>query len=116
MNETSFSETEAHRELERLQAEVSSRASVVHFAHAGVSMIVALLVAGAAAKLFWDLPLRALVLAFFPSALSLGLAAYSVLHYRRGKRELEGELRRYQMMLTLRRTLRLDDPAALLPR
>lgn len=104
-----------HEQLERLQEALSTRQSTLHFAHAGVSLIVALIFGGATAKLFWD-SARAPHVAWLGLALTVGLAIYSLVRYRRGRTVLADELVRYETMLELRRRLRLDDPTALLPR
>jgi hypothetical protein len=102
-------------QLERLQERLSTRQSTLHFAHAGVSTIVALLLGGAAAKLFWD-SLRTPKLAFLVTFVAVGLLTYAVTQLRKGRRELADELKQYDTLLELRRRLRLDDPSALLPR
>jgi RsiW-degrading membrane proteinase PrsW (M82 family) len=109
------SEQELQAQFERLQETLSSRQSTLHFAHAGVSTIVALLLGGAAAKLFWD-SLRTPKLAFFVTAVSVGLVVYAFVHFRKARRLLADELKQYGDLLELRRRLRLDDPSALLPR
>jgi hypothetical protein len=106
---------ELRSQLERLQESLSARRSVLHFAHTGVSFIAALILAGAAAKLFWD-SAKVSLLAFAVSAVALGLVVYGLVHYRRGRRVLAEELKRYNDMLELRRRLRLDNPSTLLPR
>jgi len=102
-------------QLERLQDSLSTRQSILHFAHAGVSFVIALLLAGAAAKLFWD-SAKVPFLAFGVTALVLGLVSYSLMRYRQGQRELAEELKRYGDLLELRRQLHLDNPSNLLPR
>ncbi|NMO20604.1 hypothetical protein HPC49_39005 [Pyxidicoccus fallax] len=102
-------------QLDRLQESLSVRQSTTHFAHAGVSTIAALLIGGAAGKLFYD-SLRTPFLAWGAALLSLGLVVYAFSRYRAGRKVLAEELKGYESMLELRRQLRLDDPAALLPR
>jgi hypothetical protein len=102
------------QQLEQLQRELESRNSVRHFAHSGVSLILGLILAGAAGKLFWD-SIRTPFLGWSVSLLAIGAAVYSVTHYRRGKRALEGELVRFERLKGLRHALGLDDPSALLP-
>ncbi|MFL5348359.1 MAG: hypothetical protein ACJ8AT_26485 [Hyalangium sp.] len=102
-------------QLERLQESLATRQSILHFAHAGVSFIVALILAGAAAKLFWD-SAKVPFLAFGVTVLVLGLVSYALVRYRRGHRELAEELKRYGDLLELRRQLHLDNPSRLLPR
>ncbi|MCP3144517.1 hypothetical protein [Pyxidicoccus xibeiensis] len=101
--------------MDQLQESLSTRQSTTNFAHAGVSTIAALLIGGASGKLFYD-SLRTPVLAWGAAALSLALLVYAFRNYRTGRKVLVDELKRYESMLELRRQLRLDDPAALLPR
>jgi hypothetical protein len=106
---------ELRSQLERLQESLAARQSVLHFAHTGVSLIVAMLLAGAAAKLFWD-SVRVPWVAFLAAGVSLGLAFYALSHYTRGRKALAEELKRYADLLELRRQLKLDNPSQLLPR
>jgi hypothetical protein len=106
---------ELRSQLERLQESLSTRQSILHFAHSGVSFICALIFAGAAAKLFWD-SAKLPVVAFCTTALVLGLVGYGLSRYLKGRRELAEELKQYSNLLELRRRLNLDNPAALLPR
>jgi hypothetical protein len=101
--------------FDQLQESLATRQSTTHFAHAGVSTIAALLLGGAAGKLFYD-SLRTPLLAWFVALVSVGLLVYAFRRYRAGRRVLADELKRYETLLELRRQLRLDDPAALLPR
>ena len=110
----STSSPSPQEQLEQLQAELASRQSIVHFAHSGVATMAALIVGGASAKLFHD-SLRTPILAWLAALVSLGLLAYAVVHYRRGRRCMHEEARRYETLLELRRALKLDDPSALLP-
>jgi hypothetical protein len=104
-----------HEQLERLQEALSTRQSTLHFAHAGVSFIVSLILGGATAKLFWD-SAKAPHVAWLGLAATVGLLVYGLLRYRQGRTVLADELVRYETMMELRRRLRLDDPTALLPR
>jgi hypothetical protein len=106
---------ELRSQHERLQASLATRQSILHFAHAGVSCLVAMILAGAAAKLFWD-SVKVPYLGFLIIAAVLGLVSYGVVHYRKGRRELAEELKRYGDLLELRRKLQLDNPSKLLPR
>jgi hypothetical protein len=106
---------ELRSQLERLQERLATRQSILHFAHAGVSIIAALIFGAAAAKLFWD-SAKLPVLGFAAAAVALGLLTYSLVRYAKGRRELAEELKRYGDLLELRRRLQLDNPSALLPR
>jgi hypothetical protein len=105
----------ARQELERLQKELEARESTLHFAHAGVSLLFAFILAAAAVKLFWD-SIRVPILGFVAAFCSLGLLCYSLYRYLRGQRALKWELQRYEHLRSLRRSLNIDDPSALLPR
>jgi hypothetical protein len=106
---------ELRSQHERLQASLATRQSILHFAHTGVSLLVALILAGAAAKLFWE-SVKVPVLGIAVAAVALGLVSYSLVRYLKGRRELAGELKRYGDLLELRRRLHLDNPSKLLPR
>jgi len=105
----------ARQQLERVQKELEARESTIHFAHAGVSLLFALILAGASGKLFWD-SIRLPILGILAAICSATLMVYSVRRYLRGQRALKWELQRYELLRTLRRSLRIDDPSALLPR
>jgi hypothetical protein len=102
-------------ELESLRAQLASRASTVHFAHTGVALVAAFIFTGTAAKLFWD-SIRFPRLGLMAALAAVALVVYAAIHYRRGKRELARELVLFESLKQVRHTLRLDDPASLLPR
>ncbi len=102
-------------ELERLRAQLASRASTVHFAHTGVSLVVAFIFTGAGAKLFWD-SIRFPRWGLLAVLVAAGLVLYAAVQYRRGKRELARELALFESLKGVRHSLRLDDPSSLLPR
>lgn len=106
---------EARAEFERLQKELESRHSVRHFAQAGLSCLVALIAAAAAAKLFYD-SVRFPILGMIAAVLSLALTVYAVRHYRTARRLLKLELQRFESLKALRLRLRIDDPFVQLPR
>lgn len=103
------------KQLEALQRELEARMSTFHFAHAAVSLGVGLVLAGGAGKLFWD-SIRLPLLGVAAAAISLGCLGYSLFRYARGQSCLRVELERFESLKALRRSLRLDDPSALLPR
>lgn len=102
--------------LEALQRELSARQSVLHFAHAAVSTILALIAAGAAAKLFWDLSLEKAIYALPVAALSACIFGYAIIRYAIGRRALKRELESFARLQSLRRQLNLENPSLLLPR
>jgi len=101
--------------LASLRAQLASRKSTVHFAHTGVSLVMAFIFTGAAAKLFWD-SIRFPRLGLVAALVAVGLVVYAAVHYRRGRRELTRELALFESLKGVRHSLRLDDPASLLPR
>lgn len=105
---------ELRLQLQQLQEELATRESTRHFAHAGVSLIAAFIFSGAAGKLFWD-STRVAYLGYVASLGVLCLLIYAFFQFRRGRRTLADELRRFATLQELRRTLNLDDPASLLP-
>ena len=105
----------ARQQLERLQKELEARESTIHFAHAGVSLLFALILAASAVKLFWD-SVRLPILGILAALSSATLMVYSLRRYLRGQRALKWELQRYELLRALRRSLHIDDPSALLPR
>jgi hypothetical protein len=105
---------ELKAEFEKLQDELSTRISTTKFAHAGVSLVAALILASASAKLFWD-SAKLPYLGILAAALSLGLGIYALVSYRRGLTIARHESERFEQLRGLQRQLGLDDPASLLP-
>lgn len=101
-------------QLEALQQQLATRDSTLHFTHAGIAAMVSMIFGGAAAKLFWD-SAKVPYLGFLTAALTLGLIVYGVVRYRRGRASLALELERFAKLESVRRELKLDDPASLLP-
>jgi len=88
--------------------------SITHFARTAVASVIAFILCGGVAKLLVDsrsLPILAIV----GMAVILGLAIFAAVQYVRGRRAQRSEDTRYERMMELRRSLQLDDPAALLP-
>ena len=106
---------EARAEFERLQKELESRRSVTHFARAGLSSLLALISAAAAAKLFYD-SIRFPILGLVAAVMCVALITYATRQYRKGRRLLKLELEHFESLKALRRTLRIDDPFVQLPR
>ena len=108
-------DAENRKQLELLQAQLSSRKSIFHFAHSAISMVLALILAGAAAKLFWEVGSKMFVFAIPVGAAAISLGTYSTVRYLVGKNRLQTELARFADLKRLRRALNVDDPSALLP-
>lgn len=104
--------------LSALQAQLESRRSVLHFAHAAVSIILGLIGSGTVAKIYWDLDIRPdtefLVLPV--ALLSASFFVYGAVRYVIGRRVLKVELVRFAELKVLHQQLNLEDPSALLPR
>jgi hypothetical protein len=101
-------------ELERLQKKLEVRQSTMHFAHSGIALLAAVILAGVAAKLFWD-SLWPPLFGIASAAMSAALLLYGTYRYVTGSRFLKEELRNYELLRALRRSLNIDDPSALLP-
>ena len=99
-----------------LQSQLHSRKSVFHFAHAAVSLLLALIAAGVAATLFADEQLAHLSIFALVTATSGGLFLYGFVRWGVGRQALAREVTLFAEMQVLRRALGFDDPSALLPR
>src|SRR4051812_40108166 len=102
----------ASTDLAALQARLASRRSISHFAHAAISLLIAVVLSCAIAKLYWDdgeadVP-------WFVSATVLYI--YGITRWMLGRRALREEVALFDQMRALRSSLSLDDPAQLLPR
>lgn len=100
--------------LEQLQQELSDRQSIVHFAHAAISGVVAVILGMASGKLFWD-SIRLSYVGVLAAVVALAALVYACVHYRKARRLLAEEHRRFEVMKQMREALHLDDPSALLP-
>ena len=100
--------------METLQSELSARISTLQFAHAGVSIVVSMIMGAAAIKLFVD-SVKLPYLGILAAAVSVGLTAYAVVQYFKGVKSARVERERFDRMQGIRRTLGIDDPAAMLP-
>lgn len=114
MSASAAPELSQREELARLQQGLASRDSTVHFAHAGVSVLASLLLFGATAKMIWDAG-KLWILPLASGAVALGLVTYALVRFFKGKATYRDEMVRYERMMAIRRDLKLDDPAALLP-
>ncbi len=106
--------TQLREELARLQAELASRDSTVHFAHAGVSTMASLILMGATGKMILDAG-KVWILPAATGTVSLGLVAYALVRLLKGRVRHREESVRFERMMALRRELELDNPDALLP-
>jgi hypothetical protein len=111
----SSSQADTRQKMETLQAQLAARASVLHFAHSAVSTIVALILGGAAGKLFWDLEPEQLPLAVLAATVSGLLLVYAFVRYLLGRKAYQVERHRFEALKDLRRALSVDDPSTLLP-
>lgn len=103
-------------ELSSLQSRLEARRSTLHFAHAAVSCVVALILAGGVARIAWVWDEDHLVAAIPMTVVSVTLLLYCAVRWVLGRKALKGELVDFAQLTRLRTELRLDDPAALLPR
>lgn len=102
--------------LDTLQGALHSRKSTFHLAHASVSLLVAMIAASTAAKLFWDYELGELALFGAAVIIALVMFTHAFVRWALGRRALAKELVLFAELKDLRRTLGLDDPSVLLPR
>jgi len=106
--------SQQREELARLQQGLASRDSTLHFAHAGVSVLASLILFGATAKMIWDAG-KLWILPLASGLVGLGLVTYALVRFVKGKATYRDEMVRFERMMAIRRDLKLDDPAALLP-
>ena len=99
-----------------LQAELKSRRSVFHFAHAAVSLLIAVITACTGAKYFWDYELEDVPTLGALVGAAAVLFVYGFVNWALGNKALKRELTLFSEMKGLRQSLGLDDPSALLPR
>jgi len=103
-------------EHDQLMARLSARRSMEHFAHAAISLFVAVIVGGASTMLFWEEGEAYAVPSAVGAALAVGLLAYAWVRYLRGRSARAAEHREFERLSALRRSLGIDDPSAMLPR
>jgi hypothetical protein len=108
--------TDDRSRLDSLQAQLNVRRSVFHFAHAAVSLLIAVIAACTGAKYFWDYQLDDLPVLAAVLGVSSVLFIYGFVHWALGRRALKRELTLFDELKGLRHDLGVDDPSALLPR
>jgi hypothetical protein len=107
---------ERRRELDRLQAQVASRTSIVHLAHGAVSTLFALMILALAGLFEWGKNVRDVTAYAPPVALAgLALLLYAASRYVLAYRAHLREVVIFAELQSLRRELRLEDPSVLLP-
>ena len=94
---------------------VSTRHSTLHFAHGAISLLVGLIGAATAGKLWWDFGSEYELPTFALAVVTFGVLVYSVVRYLLGRKALVLELVAFTKLKRLREELGLDDPRALLP-
>ena len=103
-------------EHDEVSALLHARRSIVHFAHAAISTFIGLIVAGTAAKLFWDFgPDENLGWTLGLAGVAGALLLYAAIRSLAGRRALAVEMTWLERLHALRRALKLDDPRTLLP-
>jgi Flp pilus assembly protein TadB len=101
-------------ELTRLQSALATRASTRNFAHAALAVVVALILASSAAKLFWD-SVKVPYLGFLAAGIALGLALFAWVRARRALRQSQQEHEQFEQLQRLHEALGLNNPEGLLP-
>ena len=114
---------ESREELERLQAELSSRRSIVHYAHAAVALLATLILGSALAKLYVDQDRLVgwensewRTAAYGLAAVAAGTFLYAAVRAVIGRGAMKREAQKFERLQAMRRKFNLDDPSALLPR
>ncbi|MBK7860761.1 MAG: hypothetical protein IPJ65_19590 [Archangiaceae bacterium] len=102
--------------LESLQSDLNARRSIFHLAHAAISLLIAVISAGTAARLFYDYELNELPLLGAAVLVALGMFVHGFVRWALGRRALNREVAQFAELRELRATLGLDDPNLLLPR
>lgn len=98
-----------------LQSALATRTSTLHFAHAGVALVVSLVTGGTTARLLWKPePAVPWALGVF-GAVTLAVLAYAAVRALLGRRALVKELQQFARFQELRRELGLDQPAGSAP-
>ena len=98
-----------------LQKRVYSRISVLHYAHAAVSGLIAVIIAGAAAKMAWDYTLDEMPWTLGVIGVAAALVIYSLVRFLFGRRAMKFELGLFEELQSLRTRLGYDQPSSLLP-
>ncbi len=103
--------------LAELQAVLASRRSILHFAHFTVATVIALIGAGTASKLLWDLTKKPQLEVYVApvAVVSALLLIYGFVRYLYGRSALKIEMVQFGQLKSLRHKLHLDDPSTLLP-
>jgi hypothetical protein len=102
--------------LDVLQAELKARRSIFHLAHAAVSLLVAMVAAGTAARLFWDYEFDQLPVFGAAVIVSFVMFVHGFIRWGLGRKALAREAVQFEELKRLRVVLGTDDPSMLLPR
>lgn len=108
--------TSQRKRYDTLSAALATRESPVHFAHAGVALVVTVILAGTSARLLWKGGPELQAPAWLLGALAAALFCYAAVRVGLGFSRLKGELKDFAALKALRHELGLDDPARLMPR
>lgn len=99
-----------------LAANLSSRKSTTHFAHAGVSLVLTIIFAGTAGRIFWKAEADMLPFGWVAAIAAAVVFLYAAVRLFIGRSRLQAELTDFAQLQSLREQLGLDDPARLMPR
>lgn len=102
-------------ELDRLQGQLAARQSILHFAHAAVSLLASFVFGSAAGRVLWRPDTLSPQAAYVLAGLSGAFALYAVLRFVLGRQDRAVEQVRVRSLMALRHELGLDDPSVLLP-
>lgn len=104
------------QQYDALATALSTRRSTLHFAHAGVAMVLVIILSGTAGRIFYKSTPEHLPWGWLTGALAVGIFTYALVRLVVGRRLLKNELADFARLQALRRELGLDDPARLMPR
>jgi hypothetical protein len=99
-----------------LASNLSTRRSTLHFAHAGVAVVLAIIFAGTAGRIFWKAEAEMLPFGWVAGLAAALAVTYALVRLFIGRSQLRAELSDFAQLQSLRQQLGLDDPARLMPR
>jgi hypothetical protein len=99
-----------------LAANLSSRKSTTHFAHAGVAMVLTIIFTGTAGRIFWKDEADMIPFGWVAAIAAAAVFLYAAIRLVIGRSQLRTELSDFAQLQSLREQLGLDDPARLMPR
>lgn len=103
-------------QLDTLRRELSARQSIVHFAHAAVATLAALICTGLSFRLKVEVEDWLNMMAVPAAWAAMALLGYAIVRAIFGYRAMRSEAIKFEHLKLQMRTLGVDDPSTLLPR